>query len=105
MLLVTYRQSFILPPIALLFLLLSQALAVCYYPNGDISDDLSCNPSAVNSTCCQRNWTCLSNGVCGLMNSTGDVNYGRHSCTDKTWNSPSCPQFCLMGPCRSIFTL
>lgn len=83
--------------IALLFLLFSRASTLCYYPNGDLNDDLACNPSAAVSVCCQRNWTCLSNSVCGLTNSTGSTNYGRHSCTDKSWNSLACPQFCLSG--------
>ncbi len=97
MALATTWESSMLLSVALLFLLFSQASTLCYYPNGDLNDDLACNPSAAVSACCQRNWTCLSNGVCGLTNSTGGTNYGRHSCTDKSWNSPACPQFCLSG--------
>ena len=96
-----YCGSSVLSPLVLLFLFLSKALAPCYYPNGDLNDDLACDPSAAVSVCCHRNWTCLSNGLCGLTNSTGVVNYQRYSCTDRTWNSLACPQYCIAGTLQS----
>ncbi len=54
MALATNWESSMLLSVALLFLLFSQASTLCYYPNGDLNDDLACNPSAVVSACCQR---------------------------------------------------
>ena len=83
----------------ILFLLESPLLAsaLCYYPNGKPSDDLACDPTAEVSVCCNRGAACLSNGVCEhLPNSSAGVaaTYGRGSCTDQSWQSASCPQFC-----------
>ena len=82
----------------LLFLLeVPWASALCYYPNGKPSDDLACDPTAEVSVCCNRGAACLSNGVCEhLPDSSAGVaaTYGRGSCTDQSWQSASCPQFC-----------
>lgn len=97
MALATTGESLMLLSVALLFPSFSQASTLCYHPNGDLNDDLTCDPSAANSACCPRYWTFLSNRLCTFTNSTGDIKYGRFSCTDKSWNSPTCPQFCLAG--------
>ncbi|KAL2044675.1 hypothetical protein N7G274_002449 [Stereocaulon virgatum] len=64
----------------------------CYYPNGDLSTagDRPCNTSG-DGPCCPFGWQCESNGLCYLENAGY---YGRYTCTDKTWQSSSCPQFC-----------
>lgn len=68
----------------------------CYYPNGDLSTvDAPCSSSG-GAPCCPLNWECLSNGLC--YNPAPGVNiYGRYTCTDQTWQSSSCPQFCTDG--------
>lgn len=78
----------------LLSLHLSFVKALCYYPNGMVSDDIPCDPSGANSTCCQMGWTCLSNNVCKNEMNPADISYGRHSCTDKSWSSAACPHMC-----------
>lgn len=63
----------------------------CYYPNGEISLDVPCDPDAEYTACCARGGlSCLANRLC-LMPS-GE--FGRGSCTDPTWQSPECPKFC-----------
>ncbi|EME87833.1 uncharacterized protein MYCFIDRAFT_209624 [Pseudocercospora fijiensis CIRAD86] len=62
----------------------------CYYPDGTLSTtDSPCNNSAEFSACCKSSAYCLSNGLClenGILN--------RESCTDQSWTSSSCPQYC-----------
>nr|POE66167.1 hypothetical protein CFP56_54429 [Quercus suber] len=37
----------------------------CYYPNGDIAlDDIPCNATTSESTCCGPTYACLSNNIC-----------------------------------------
>jgi hypothetical protein len=69
----------------------------CYYPSGGLAPGLPCFPDRPNSQCCGFGWTCLSNGLC----KTGPSNeknfksqFYRAGCTDQTWNSTSCAQFC-----------
>ena len=65
----------------------------CYYPNGDLSTgDGAC--SSDGGACCPFNWECLSNGLCYLENAGY---FGRYTCTDRTWQSGSCSQFCTQG--------
>ncbi|KAL8783193.1 MAG: hypothetical protein Q9213_004822 [Squamulea squamosa] len=63
----------------------------CYYPNGDLSkDDAPCS-SADGAACCPKDWQCLDNGLCYLDN---QKYFGRYTCTDKSWQSSSCPHYC-----------
>lgn len=64
--------------------------------------DLECNPNAPETACCGRGSTCLSNGVCEFRSSSGIVIYDRVSCTDSTWRSTLCPQFCQSGEAASL---
>ena len=69
----------------------STALAQkCYAPNGD-----ACNPTSSNqvSACCAPPDTCLSNGLC----LGADMTPSRGSCTDRTWKSTGCAQWCSDG--------
>lgn len=64
--------------------------AQCYYPNGAINTvDGACPNSDL---CCPLGWQCLSNGLCQLPGS--DPVLERHTCTDETWSSSECPNFC-----------
>ncbi|KAF2095947.1 hypothetical protein NA57DRAFT_59012 [Rhizodiscina lignyota] len=81
--------------LAILSLQIVSISALCYYPDGTLSNDLACNPNATASTCCGRGQVCLSNGICTFRNVSGSAIYNRGSCTDKNWNSSECPQFCI----------
>ena len=85
-------QQHLLP---LAFLLLSRAAATCYFPDGDISPyDTPCNPLANASVCCFTGQACLSNELC-QADTDGVITYARGTCTDQSWKSPDCPEFCL----------
>ena len=73
------------------------AMATCYFPNGGISfDDVACNPDASDSPCCYKGaQTCYSNGLCGIGEVDGILQYARGTCTDQNWLSGACPNFCL----------
>ena len=90
-------HSFSFYYLQLLYLLHSKTKALCYFPNGQVTDDLECFPSQPETPCCVRGSTCLSNGLCQSTNSSGGVNYGRRSCTDPSWRSTLCPQHCQSG--------
>ncbi|RAR05697.1 hypothetical protein DDE83_007265 [Stemphylium lycopersici] len=77
----------------------SSAVAACYFPNGDVIEaDTPCNSSGP-STCCGEGFACVSNNLCMVTEhydaGPGQSTYVRGSCTDKTWESDECPQFCL----------
>lgn len=63
----------------------------CYYNNGvDEPNDYMCGEYP--SPCCPDDSLCMLNGLC-LRLDTGA--YEHHTCTDITWQSPSCPKMCL----------
>jgi hypothetical protein len=84
----------------------------CYFPDADIAvNDTPCTSNNV-SICCQTNATCLENGLCFDPFGSAVGGYIRGSCTDKSWQSVSCPQYCTYGefscmirPCRAMLTL
>ena len=79
--------------------------APCYDVTGSVvQDDFACSPRQKHSACCGRYWTCLNNGLCSNQNTTNiinspTVNLVRASCTDRTFNDESCPNFCLEEGC------
>lgn len=76
-------------------------LPTCYFPNGDIAPtDYACNISANVSACCGFDYICLDNKICQSI--SGDNLRG--TCTDQTWKSSNCPQFCT-SQCRVSFFL
>lgn len=70
----------------------------CYYPDTTVAaGDLSCNASAIVSTCCGKGWACLGNGLCLSTGESPDINrdiWARGSCTDRTWSSEKCVKPC-----------
>ncbi|KAK4196888.1 hypothetical protein QBC40DRAFT_3836 [Triangularia verruculosa] len=78
------------------FCYVSGCIAVnkCFYPGGGESlDDVPCDADAEVSVCCGSSASggaCLSNKLC--MGTDGKMSRG--SCTDKTFLSPECPNFC-----------
>ena len=73
----------------------------CYYPDGSISTgDIPCNSAAAGnsvSACCGQSDICLDNGLCFVQESSPTV--ARGSCTDETWQSLQCAQYCSDGNC------
>lgn len=66
----------------------------CYYPDGSyIARDRPCIDNGTQeSFCCGPGWSCLSNKVCYRPSTS---HYARGSCTDESFGSAACPQFCL----------
>jgi hypothetical protein len=72
--------------------LADEGVPLCYYPDGGTAKgDYACNLTAEHSFCCAVGYNCLDNKICVAV---GNSDWNRGSCTDKTWNSPECPQFC-----------
>lgn len=75
------------------------AANLCFFPGGVQSLDVPCDPKAEVSMCCGSVNACLSNGLCKLedtSNNTG-IAYARGTCSDPTWQSPICPQNCVLS--------
>lgn len=74
--------------------------SICYFPDGTIPrQDTPCQ-SEGESTCCGAGYACLSNNLCKLTehvpNPASDQSeWVRGSCTDRSWKSPNCPNFCV----------
>ena len=70
----------------------------CYFPDGSVStDDAPCRASSSDqpSPCCKPTDVCLDNALC--LAQSGPEGVSRGSCTDKTWQSSECPQYCQDG--------
>ena len=72
---------------------------MCYSPDGTAfpSDSPCHSPSIVDgaSACCNTHDVCLNNGLC-LSQAGGEFIY-RGTCTDQSWQSPNCSQYCADG--------
>lgn len=69
----------------------------CYYPDGSIANtDRACILEGQDfSFCCGQNYACLANKVCSnTISSASGINLVRGSCTDHSWESEFCPNFC-----------
>ncbi|KAK1595567.1 uncharacterized protein LY79DRAFT_667946 [Colletotrichum navitas] len=73
---------------------------LCFFPGGVQARDVPCDPTAEVSMCCGSVNACLSNGLCKLEETTNNtgVAYARGTCSDPTWQSPVCPQNCVLNP-------
>ena len=71
----------------------------CYYPDGSVaSADSPCHSPSIKdgaSACCNSVDICLNNGLC-LSQSGGEM-ISRGSCTDQSWQSIECSQYCADG--------
>ena len=63
--------------------------------------DVPCNPAVAQTTCCGKGWTCLTSLACefNMDSDNPEVNNAigelwRGSCTDGSFESAQCPQFC-----------
>lgn len=69
----------------------------CYFPDGVVDvESIACDPSAPVSSCCLPGDNCMSNGLCN-NGGTDLTSIVRNSCTDSSWASLSCPQYCVGG--------
>jgi hypothetical protein len=93
---------------AFTFILLHSGLALaftqCYYPDGAIPQDYVWEPCTGNtySSCCVpgEGDVCQPDGLC-YYPQTGYLYRG--TCTDRTWNDPSCnSDICVDGTCSSF---
>ena len=80
--------------------LINSSRATCYYPDGTVApQDTACTDSVAESTCCGQGYACLSNRICMAtgdeIKKQGASLYVRGSCTDQSWRSSNCPQFCI----------
>jgi hypothetical protein len=78
---------------------LAHGAAQCYFPSGNESSDVPCDPNAEVSMCCPTQSDCLSSGLC-LNSGTGSnqgISFARGTCTDQSWDSPFCPQNCRIS--------
>lgn len=68
----------------------------CYYPDGSLPTDyvyVPCTGESVSSCCIPSEGdVCLASGLCYYQ--TGNYPF-RGACTDKSWGSSKCPQYCL----------
>ena len=71
----------------------------CYYPDRSVSPhDTPCHSPFTSdgfSACCDRFDLCLDNGLC--LAQGGSEIISRGSCTDESWQSPQCSQYCEDG--------
>ena len=94
---------YIMTPLSHCRLLLVVTLALqvsssCYYPDGTyIAADRPCITNGTQeSFCCgSQGVTCLSDKVCYNSNASSGNEYVRGSCTDRSFQSSACPNFCL----------
>ncbi|THX31108.1 hypothetical protein D6D12_03034 [Aureobasidium pullulans] len=71
------------------------AAQTCYWPDKSTAEELtSCNGLAENSHCCGANSLCLDNGYCFNQGNKYSNRISRGGCTDKSWDSDACPQYC-----------
>lgn len=69
----------------------------CYFPDGSVSLGFTpCHSASTGaSACCAEMDVCLDNKLC--LSQSGQQDLTRGSCTDKTWGSPECSQYCSDG--------
>lgn len=68
----------------------------CYWPDATITDEdyipcVNITSSGSYTACCGVGHYCFSNGLC--LDNGGMTTY-RGGCTDRSWNSADCPQYC-----------
>ncbi|OAA65220.1 hypothetical protein SPI_02007 [Niveomyces insectorum RCEF 264] len=97
-----------LPPVLLVLLLVTPALAAanapCYDPAGVVAPGYyPCDPTAYITNCCAAGWTCFSNALCVVTTESAaypNLTLGaanRAMCTNPHWNNAICGDFCVAG--------
>ncbi|KAF2724067.1 hypothetical protein K431DRAFT_344202 [Polychaeton citri CBS 116435] len=76
--------------------LASLGQSLCYYPNGtEASGFIPIDGDAEVSACCSPYDLFTNIGLCKSPFDGGNNWYWRNTCTDRSWNSSSCPQYCV----------
>ncbi|KAF1818452.1 uncharacterized protein K489DRAFT_94236 [Dissoconium aciculare CBS 342.82] len=89
------KLSLILPLLASWFI--ATACADCYWPDGTkFTDYPACDVQAKDgfSNCCGNSDMCTTNGFCKWNFFANSSLLWRNGCTDPSWNSPNCAQYC-----------
>jgi hypothetical protein len=72
------------------------ANALCYSPNGALGPgNYPCFLGQAVSPCCGAGSICEASGLCKVPGSVGVSQLIRGLCTDSSWTSAQCPQYCL----------
>ncbi|KAF2263884.1 hypothetical protein CC78DRAFT_262699 [Lojkania enalia] len=74
------------------------ANSTCYYPSGLENKGSPCDSDSEISSCCGPGFVCLSNGLClpgPELKQEYRYEFYRSGCTDASWNSTQCPQYCI----------
>ncbi|KAM0800205.1 hypothetical protein BDR22DRAFT_821695 [Usnea florida] len=90
-----HAQSFVALSICFLLKATTIRAQACYFPDGSISTrDAPCRASSPDqpSPCCAATDVCLDNALC--LAQSGSESISRGTCTDETWRSSECPQYC-----------
>lgn len=77
-----------------------RAAKQCFFPNGTAGDWTPCNEQQEHSACCAPEDACLSNNYCFQQRPAPDqysLRISRGMCTDQSWESPNCPDYCSDG--------
>lgn len=92
---------------ALCIATMAQAADVCFHPSGSQSSDVPCDPTAEVTMCCSSQSACLPTGLCAntIDGETDPSKFIRPTCTDSTWTSPICPQYCVPSKSSIFFCL
>ena len=80
--------------------------AICWFPDGSpAAQDTPCTSDGL-TTCCGQGYACLSNRICKAtgeeIRKPGASLFVRGSCTDKSWNNPNCPLFCVTSDVDNV---
>jgi hypothetical protein len=88
-----------------LLILLPIANSLCYTPDGELGNDVPCNPENLPSVCCTAGFVCMSNGLCQPANwyEAGSSQFIRGTCSDQTWTAPQCHGYCVAGEFSLFF--
>jgi len=75
------------------------ATSRCYNPDGSLaaSGNYPCFLGQENSPCCGGGQVCEASGLCKVPDSVGVSDLIRGTCTDSSWQSNECPQYCLQA--------
>lgn len=97
------RSFFLLYP--LLISPTAEGIKACYGSDSiQYPEDAPCFPDSEVSFCCKVGWACIQGNMC-IDPSAPDLVVRRASCTDPTFKSSSCPNFCSSMPLIPFLTL
>ena len=69
--------------------------ATCYAPDGEAAlGNYPCFLDQAVSPCCGGGYICEASGLCKVVGSQAVSDLIRGTCTDSTWKSTDCPQYC-----------